>query len=202
MLKNIIFLLVFTFTTTANSQLKPIKIVDKLVKNRLHIYAINQNEVDLDVQITISGTNFRQRAGKPRFVRVPATSKVNLNSLVVARGKKANYTYKLKVNDSLSRRTLKKPFTLIKIHPKKRITIYSPAVCPQCDSLINHLNKSRFLYKAINLAENPDVSKQLKPYVNTGGVPLDSMQTPILSLGGVLFTRIVDYEQLLEEMKK
>ena len=184
------------------SQEKTVEIVEETKANRLFLYALNKNEQDLDVSIIVEGTNFRQTKTAPRMVRVPAASKVLLTNLMVERGKRANYTYKLEVSDSLSRRAMRKEFEPIKIDPKKKVIVYIPENCTTCDSLISDLDKSRYLYTSYRFAEKPELKAQLAPAFINATVQIDSLTTPIISLGGVLHVKIEDYDQLLEELNK
>lgn len=177
----------------------PLRVETKDIPNRLAFYAVNENEQDFDVQISISGTNFRQSQGRARWVRVPGASKVHLKTIILTRGKRPNYTYDLKVNDSLSKRALKKQAERIKIKPKKSITLYLPEGCLTCDSLLAPLSASNYKFIAHNLSESPEIKEQLKSFYPT---TLDSMTTPIVNLGGVLFTQIQSYDRLLEELNR
>ncbi len=184
------------------SQERPIEIEEEEKANRLFLYALNKNEQDLDVIITVEGTNFRQSKTVPRPVRVPAASKVLLTNLIVERGKRASYTYTLNVSDSLSRRALRKEYEPIKIEPKKKVVVYIPENCTSCDSLVSNLDKSHYLYTSYRFSENPELKGQLAPAFTNSTVKIDSVTTPIISLGGVLHVKIEDYEQLLEELTK
>lgn len=194
-----ILLLLFFVVVKTNAQDTPLRVETKDIPNRLAFYAINENEQDFDVQIKISGTNFRQSQGRPRWVRVPAASKVHLKTVVLTRGKKPNYTYDLLVNDSLSRRALKKEFERIKIKPRKSITLYITDGCLTCDSIINRLDASNYRYIKHMLSEKPEIANQLKSYLPAA---IDSIKTPILNIGGRLFTQIESYDKLLEELNK
>lgn len=196
----ILFLFVLVHPTL-ESQERPIKVVTEEIPRRLEFYAINENEQDFDVMITISGTNFRQSKARPRFIRVPATSKVHLKTILPLRGKKPSYTYELVVNDSLSNRALKKEFELIKIEPKKRIIVYIPENCTSCDSLTGSLSKSKYLFSSHLLSESPKIKEQLGRSLGRS-VLLDSLETPILNLGGRLHTKIETYDQLIEALHK
>jgi len=193
-----LFLLFFLFITTMFAQVNKVKIVEEKIANRLALYALNESETDYDVMITVSGTNFRQSKGKARLVRVPQASKVHLKNLILTKGKFPQYTYELVVNDSLSRRALRKPFTNIKINPKALITIYVPENCPTCDSIINPLNESKYKFTSIVLADRPEVKKGLKMVIPK----IDSIYKPIVSLGGKIFPKIESYEQIMEELNK
>ena len=70
--------------TNTFAQEKPITIEEERVANRLMLYAVNENLVDLDIKITVSGTNFRQSKAVPRFIRVPSTSRVHVANLMIA----------------------------------------------------------------------------------------------------------------------
>jgi glutaredoxin len=177
----------------------PLRVVTKDIPNRLAFYVENENEQDFDVQIKISGTNFRQSQGRPRWVRVPGATKVHLKTIVLTRGKKPNYTYNLLVNDSLSKRALKKESERIKIKPKKSITVYVTDGCLTCDSIISPLDASNYKYAKHVLSENPEIVKQLKSYLPK---PIDSIKTPILNIGGRLFTEIENYDSLLMELNQ
>ena len=203
MSKKLLFLIIATLSCTALlSQEKPIEIVEEAKANRLFLYALNKNEKDLDVSITIEGTNFRQSKSVPRAVRVPAASKVMLANLIVDKGKKANYTYELKVSDSLSRRALRREYESIKIEPRKKIIVYIPENCNSCDSLVSSLEKSHYLYTSHSFSEKPELKAQLAPAFANAIVKIDSVTTPIISLDGVLHVKIEDYDQLLEELNK
>ncbi|SRX55919.1 hypothetical protein [Aequorivita sp. CIP111184] len=203
MLKRLLFaLVILTSCTPLFSQERQIEIVEETKANRLFLYALNKNEQDLDVMITVEGTNFRQSKSKPRLIRVPAASKVLLTNLFVDRGKKANYTYNLEVNDSLSRRALPRESEPIKIEPKKKVIVYIPENCVTCDSLISNLDKSSYLYSSYRFSEKPELKSQLAPAFVNSTVKIDSLTTPIISLGGVLHVKIEDYDQLLEELNK
>ncbi len=194
----ILLLLLFVVVKT-NAQDTPLRVETKDIPNRLAFYAVNENEQDFDVQINISGTNFRQSQGRPRWIRVPAAAKVHLKTIVLTRGKKPNYTYDLLVNDSLSRRALKKEFERIRIKPKKSITIYITDGCLTCDSIVNPLEASNYKYIKHLLSEKPEIKDQLKSYLPA---PIDSIKTPILNIGGRLYTQIESYDMLLEELIK
>ncbi|MCB0468765.1 MAG: hypothetical protein KDC64_11235, partial [Aequorivita sp.] len=64
------------------------------------------------------------------------------------------------------------------------------------------LDKSRYLYTSYRFSEKPDLKAQLAPAFANAIVKIDSVTTPIISLGGVLHIKIEDYDQLLEEMNK
>ncbi|WP_026449991.1 hypothetical protein [Aequorivita capsosiphonis] len=184
------------------SQEKPIEIVEETKANRLFLYALNKNEQDLDVTINVEGTNFRQSKRIPRPVRVPAASKVLLANLIVERGKKANYTYNLEANDSLSKRALRRESEGIKIEPKKKLIVYIPENCTSCDSLVSNLERSHYLYKSYSFSEKPELKTQLAPAFVNAKVKIDSVQNPIISLGGVLHVTIEDYDSLMEKLNK
>lgn len=177
----------------------PLRVETKDLNNRLAFYVLNENEQDFDVQIEVKGSNFRQSKGRPRWIRVPGASKVHLKNIVLTRGKRPNYTYDLKVNDSLSNRSLKKEVEKIKIKPKKSITVYIPEKCLTCDSIVQPLTASNYKFIAHNLSEKPEIKEQLKSYYPTS---LDDLTTPIINLGGRLFTQIENYDKLLEELNK
>lgn len=195
----LLVLLVIVFPKLV-AQESPIKVITEETAKRIEFYAVNENEQDFDVMITISGNNFRQSKARPRFVRLPATSKVHLKTILPLREKKASYTYDLVVNDSLSNRALKKEFELIKIKPQKRIVIYIPEKCTVCDSLISPLNDGKYLFSSYLLSERAEIKKQLTQSLGAS-VVLDSLKTPIVNLGGRLYTKIETYDQLLEALQ-
>ncbi|MDN3723580.1 hypothetical protein QRD02_04240 [Aequorivita sp. SDUM287046] len=197
----LLFTILFSYSALF-SQERPIEIIEETKANRLFLYALNKNERDLDVSITIEGKNFRQSKSVPRAVRVPAASKVMVANLIVERDKKAQYTYKLNVSDSLSPRALRKDFEPIKIEPRKKIVIYMPEQCKSCDSIVNSLNNSHYLYTTYSFAEKPELKSQLAPAFSNATVKIDSITSPIVSLGGVLHVKIEDYDQLLAELNK
>ena len=200
MLKKIIFFLLII--GNAYGQNSDIKITDEIKNNRLSVYALNQSETDYDVKINITGKNIRQSSAKPRFIRVPAASKVLLKSLIIERKKQPSYTYELEVNDSLSRRALKPSAKPIRINPKKQIVVYLSDYCQTCDTILSGLNNSKYIFSTINLTEKPDVKERMKTYLE-GTIPsLDTLVNPVISLGGVLHTKIDNYNLLLEELKK
>lgn len=199
-MKKILLFFVFLFLNQVNAQEIPIEIIDEKISNRIRIYAVNRNEKDYDVMITIKGSNFRQSKSRPRLIRVPATSKVHLKDLIVTRGEQAVYTYDLIVNDSLSRRAIKKEYELIKIKPKKLITIYITDNCTNCNSFIDSLAQSRYLFSVLTLNEKPKVRETLQKAFENKNIPLDSIHKAIVSLGGHLYINIENYQQLLEKL--
>ena len=199
-MKKILLFFVFLFLYQVNAQEIPIEIIDEKISNRIRIYAVNRNEKDYDVMITIKGSNFRQSKSKPRLIRVPATSKVHLKDLIVTRGEQAVYTYDLIVNDSLSRRAIKKEYKLIKIKPKKLITIYITDNCTNCNSFIDSLAQSRYLFSVLTLNEKPKAREALQKAFENKNIPLDSIHNAIVSLGGHLYINIENYQQLLEKL--
>ena len=199
MKKTLPFLL-FLVLSVASAQKRPIKVVEEKIPNRLALYAVNENDEDYDVKITITGTNFRQSKARPRFIRVPGASKVHLKTLMLMRGKNPSYTYDLVVNDSLSKRALRKEAKPIKIKPDKNITVYVPEMCNQCDSLIASLSESKYLFDLHKLEERSDMKEQLnRSFANR--IQLDSLETPIINLGGKLFTKIDNYDDLITKLE-
>ncbi len=163
---------------------------------RIMVYAINESDRDFDVRVTITGSNFRQSRARPRFIRVPSASKVFVKTLIPLRGKKAEPSFDIELNDSLSGRSLILDFEKIKLRPPKPIIFYVPAVCEGCDSLIASANRGKYLYTRHNLDESPEIKTQLIQVF--GGKPLDTLPMPIVSLGGKLYTNLQDYSEILE----
>ncbi|MFC4632379.1 hypothetical protein ACFO3O_00555 [Dokdonia ponticola] len=202
MFKKLPLLLLVLVTFISKAQDRPIKIIDEQKANRLLLYAVNENEKDLDVMITVTGTGFRQSKAKPRLTRIPATSKVNIKSLIIERGKTPKYTYEIVVNDSLSKRALKRPFELVKIEAKRPILIYLTDSCTSCDSLIASLEESIYLFKTEALSEQPKMQEYLEKTFKNSTTPLATLTTPIVNLGGKIFVDIETYEQLMEKLKE
>jgi len=202
MLKVKLFFLLMLFLKMTNAQTSPINVVVEDIPNRLAFYAINESTADYDVMVTISGTNFRQSKAKPRLIRVPAASKVHIKTIMLIRGKKPSYTYNIVQNDSLSKRALKKPFEKIRINPKKQITLYIPHNCTSCDSIISPLENGKYKYLSYLLSENENITSQLQRSFGANSTPVDSLNTPIINLGGKLYTNIETYQKLLDELDK
>ncbi len=197
----ILFVVWMLATAPLVAQEAPVKIVTEDIPNRLAFYALNETEKDLDVLLTIAGTNFRQSAARPRYIRVPAVSKVHMKTIVLLRGKQPNYTYDIVVNDSLSRRSLRKESVPIQINPRKSITVYLPDKCTVCDSLMVPLKAGKYKFSSHVLGERQEIKDQLSRSFGNR-INLDSLQTPIVNIGGKLFTTIATYEQLLETLQK
>ncbi|MFT4849832.1 MAG: hypothetical protein ACI83B_002380 [Sediminicola sp.] len=197
MLKKLLLVCIIVCSSSSLfSQDSIIKIVEEKVSNRLMLYALNETDIDYDVMITVKGVGFRQSSAKPRVTRVPATSKVNIARLTLIKGKFLDYSYKLVVNDSLSRRALRRQFELIKVKPKKQITVYIPENCTSCDSIMKPLTNSKYIFTSFNLGEKPEIKDQL-------GMPmaqLDSLQAPLFSLGGLIYPKVKNYGELLEKL--
>jgi len=191
-----IFIFFIMVQLTAQNPL--VQVVTEDLPNRLAFYAVNESLTDYDVKITITGTNFRQSRAKPRMIRVPAASKVHLKTIILIRGKKPNYNYDLIMNDSLSNRAMKKPFKKVKINPKKQITVYVPSACLDCDSLIAHLTAGKYKFTSYIIGENKEIASQLQRSFGNAQSPIDSLETPIVNLGGTLHTKISTYQELLD----
>lgn len=200
-----LFLLGFILlnSTSVISQEYNIEIEDKLEANRLLIYAVNKNLIDLDVSIEVEGTGFRSRGGRQLVYRVPATSKVNISTLIVERGKQAMYTYQLTVSDSLSRRARIMPFELVKIEPKKPISLFTPEKCSTlCDSLISALDNSPYNYRLTKISDDENIKSQLEKSLVGGAERLAGMENPIVMLGGKMYVQIETYEDLMARMEE
>ena len=197
-----IILLLMTCSLVAQESL--MTVIEEQKGNRLAFYAMNEDEKPYDVLFEVKGSDFRQSAARPRLIRVPATSKVHLKTIILYRDKAPKYTYTLKTNDSLSKRALKKEYTIIEvaprpIKPKKHITVYTTLNCASCDTIVQKLSDNRYIFKQVNLNEKTEVREALS---STLGKPLDSLKQPIINLGGHLYTWITDYETLLSELEK
>ena len=201
MIQKLSILFCFLFLNLAVGQEWPIKIVEEEIPNRIALYAVNENELDLDVKLVVSGSNFRQSRARPRFIRVPATSKVHMKTIVLLRGKTPSYTFELEVNDSLSNRALKKEYELIKVKPSKPVVVYLTPLCETCDSLVASLNRSKYYYTYHDLAEKTELKDQLQTAFGAD-IPIDSLRAPIVNVGGKLYTNIEKYEQVLEALQK
>lgn len=185
----------------ASAQNTGIKITKKELPNRVMLYAENQSLTDYDVKLEVTGSNFRQSRAKPRYVRIPAATKVHMQTIVLTRGKTPSFNFNVSVNNSLSKRSLKKPGERIKIKPRKSITVYIPENCQQCDSIMRPLAQGDYLYKSFILKENLDMQSQLQRSFGSKSTPVDSLQVPILNLGGKLFTNIANYADLQFELE-
>lgn len=183
------------------SQQRPVVIESETKANRIMLYAVNQNEIDLDVLLTVSGSNFRQSAAKPRWYRVPAASKVPIKSLIQERDKTARYRCEVEVRDSLSRRAIRKPSEQIKIKPKAPLKVYRKENCLSCDSIINGLNNSYYLFEQKNLEDEPKMKEYLVKAFENSVTPFDSITNPVIILGGKYYYDISTYEQLRDTLK-
>ncbi|NER11830.1 hypothetical protein GWK08_00100 [Leptobacterium flavescens] len=206
MLKKLLLILCF-LAFKIQAQEKPIRIVEEKKANKVSFYAFNESYTDYDVKLVITGSNIKQSQAKPRFVRVPATSKVLIKNIFLLRGKTPSYKYQLEINDSLSKRALKRPFTLIKVPPKKikprkPIVVYVTNNCASCDSIVGKLTAANYIFTSHKLKENPEIQKQLERILAKPESALDSVNTPILNIGGRIYTWIEKYEQVLEELDK
>jgi len=202
MQKKIILALLFLAPLCQSfAQERPVEIEEKRESNRLHLYAVNKNLIDLDVAIEVEGTGFKKRQGVPRKYRVPAASKVNIMSLIVERGRVPVYTYKLDVSDSLSRRVIIKESEAIKVDPKKAITLFFPKECTvKCDSIVAPLDRSPFIYRKVNIEEDANVKSQISKSLIGGEQRLDTLSTPIVMLGGKMYLNIASYDELIEKL--
>ena len=196
-------LLVFLFVNPLMAQERPIEIEDELVKNRLNLYAVNKNLQDFDVILYVNGTGFKQRAGKPRAVRVPARSRVEVSSLIIERGQEPKYTYTIEVQEELSRRSLVREVELIKIQPKWPLTIYKTTLCAaNCDTLTAALDESPYLYTLTEIDAYPKVREQLKKLIVGGEERLNEMDTPIVMMGGKMYLTLTTYEEVMSTMEE
>ena len=196
-------LLVFLFVNPLMAQERPIEIEDELVKNRLNLYAVNKNLQDFDVILYVNGTGFKQRAGKPRAVRVPARSRVEVSSLIIERGQEPKYTYTIEVQEELSRRSLVREAELIKIQPKWPLTIYKTTLCAaNCDALIAALDESPYLYTLTEIDAYPKVREQLKKLIVGGEERLNEMDTPIVMMAGKMYLTLTTYEEVMSTMEE
>lgn len=206
-MKKLFWVLVILPFLVVAQQRKKIKIVEEPLTNRVAFYAVNENHQDFDVLFTLKGTNFRQSKARPRWIRVPAASKVHLKTVVLERGKKASFIPALKVNDSLSKRSLKRPTEKLdipppKIEPKRKIVVYLTNDCDTCAVLVDSLNANNYAFRSLNLDENTDLKAKIGRYSGKSEAEMEALKTPILSLGGHLFTWIDSYDKLLEELNK
>ncbi|MDC0408744.1 hypothetical protein OAM38_00865 [Flavobacteriaceae bacterium] len=185
------------------AQERPIEIEDELNNNRLNLYAVNKNLQDFDVILYVNGTGFRQRAGKPRAVRVPARSRVEVSSLIIERGQEPKYTYTIEVHEELSRRSLVREAELIKIQPKWPLTIYKPKLCSStCDTLTAALDESPYLYTLTEIDAYPKVREQLKKLIVGGEERLNEMETPIVMMAGKMYLTLTTYEEVMSTMEE
>ena len=196
-------LLLFLFVNPLMAQERPIEIEDELVNNRLNLYAVNKNLQDFDVILYVNGTGFKQRAGKPRAVRVPARSRVEVSSLIIERGQEPKYTYTIEVQEELSRRSLVREVELIKIQPKWPLTIYKPKLCSStCDTLTAALDESPYLYTLTEIDAYPKVREQLKKLIVGGEERLNEMDTPIVMMAGKMYLTLTTYEEVMSTMEE
>ncbi len=191
-----------------NGQKNKIKILEEKSANRISFYALNESYTDYDVKITIKGTNIRQSKASDRFIRVPSAAKVFLKSIFLTRGKTPVYNHRLAINDSLSRRAIKRPpvsrieLPPQKIIPEKPIAIYIAKNCISCDSIVSKLAAANYEFRSYVIKENADLRKQLTKILAKPETALDSLKIPVINLGGRIYTWIEDYEQLIEELAK
>ena len=194
--KSIVTVFACLLSLLSFAQEDPITIEVDKTKNRVNFYAINETLNDVDVVLTVTGVGFKQRGGAERPVRVPATSKVQVKSLIIERGKYPMYEYTLTTSDSLTRRALRPQFEKIKIDPPSPILLYSTANCQRCDTLTKSLDVSPYRFKTMNLVEKPDVAEVLKRALPS----IDTISAPVFSIGGALYTDILTYEELIERL--
>lgn len=204
---HIALILVFCLMVNLCTAQGTVKVTETKSKNRIAFFAENRTFTDYDVLFEVKGTNFRQSAAKPRWIRVPAASRVHLKTIILLRDKQPVYTKTLKTNDNLSKRALKKQFKVLdipppKVKPKKQITVYTFKGCDTCDSIVGQLSSQNFIFRSVSLDEKPEVKEQLGQFLSKSTQEMNSLSSPIISLGGRLYTRITTFDQMMEEMEK
>ncbi|WP_151894301.1 hypothetical protein [Patiriisocius marinistellae] len=196
MLKKIMIVCAVVFTTIAIGQENEIKIEEVRKGNRIMLYALNENFVDLEATITVEGSGFRQSARKPRAIRVPKLTKVHVINLMVNKGETPNYTTNIIVSDSISRRSLRKESTAIRIDPLNPIDLYIAENCVGCDSIVAKLERSPYKYRSTILSEDEEIKRQIA-MANTR---LDTVVTPLFNVKGGLVSDIETFEELMEKL--
>lgn len=194
----LLFLVLYSGISQGYSQGSPVRIVTEDVDNRVMVYAVNESETDYDVLVSISGSNFRQSRAAPRYVRVPAASRVFIKTLIPLRGKIPSYKFGVDLNDSLSNRSVIREYEKIKLRPPLPIVIYLPRVCTGCDSLVSSMESGVYKYDVKYLSEEPETRSQLEQLL--GNEPLDSLALPIVNVGGKLYRTLETYEQVIEKL--
>ena len=201
MMKNLICTLILLIACQISfGQEKEITISEKRVANRLMLFAVNENLVDLDVKMSVEGTGFRQSKSKPRLVRVPATSKVHMLNLMVTKGMQAVYTANITSSDSLSRRALRKPFDKIKIDPPKQLTVYITENCMTCDTIMSQLHASPYRFTEHILADKPKIKEQIGKAFIGASTPMDAVKNPIFSIQSSVYINIETFEELMDKL--
>ncbi len=193
-----------TFTWAQNGT---VKVTETKSRNRIAFFAENRTFTDYDVLFEVKGSNFRQSTFKARWIRVPAASRVHLKTIVLLRGKQPVYTKTLRTNDSLSKRAWKKEFEVLdipppKVRPKRQITIYTFKGCDACDSIIRRLNSQNFIFRSVSLDESPEIKEQLSQFLSRSAQEMDSLSSPIISLGGKLYSWITTFDRMMQEVEK
>ena len=201
MMKLRLFIGCFLLSGLLFAQKRNVRVIEEKIPNRIAMYVINENEQDLDIKMTITGTNIRQSRAKPRFIRVPGASKVHMKTIILIRGKTPSYSYELEVRDSLSNRALKKEYEKVRIKPSKPVVVYLTPNCESCDSLLLAMDQGKYILTSLNLAEKPEIQDQLQLAFGQD-MPIDSLSTPIVNIGGKLYTTLENYKQITEKMKE
>ncbi len=191
----------------ARAQGGTVKVTETKSRNRIAFFAENKTFTDYDVLFEVKGSNFRQSAAKPRWIRVPGASKVHLKTIILLRDKQPVYTTTLKTNDSLSKRAWKKEFQVLdipppKVKPKKQITIYTSKGCDACDSIVRRLNSRNFIFESVSLDERPKIKEQLGQFLSRSAQEMDSLSSPIINLEGRLYSWITTFDRMMEEVEK
>lgn len=180
-----------------------IKITDSINKNRLLIYATNQTLTDLDVLITLDGSGFRQRAGAPRRMHIPARAKVNVLSLVIERGKTPYYNYQIETFEELAARSLKfEVLELIKVKPPVPIHLIFPDPCTNCEELLAQMNEGPYEFFQRNLSDNEDMKTQLAPAFRGTTYDIETIETAIVMIGGKVFPQLHTYEEIIDKINE
>lgn len=194
------FVLLMGFSIRAQ---EAIKITDSIDKNRLLIYATNQTLTDLDILLTLDGSGFRQRAGAPRRMHIPARAKVNVLSLVIERGKTPYYDYHVETFEELAARSLKfEIIELVKVKPPAPIHLIFPDTCTNCEELLAQMNEGPYDFFQRSLSDNEDMKTQLAPAFIGTTYDIDTIDTAIVMIGGKVFPQLQTYEEIIAKINE
>ena len=81
------------------------------------------------------------------------------------------------------------------------MVVYVTPNCESCDSLIVAIDRGKYKFNSLVLAEKPEIQDQLQVAFGED-IPIDSLTTPVVNIGGKLYTDLEDYEQITEKMKQ
>ena len=201
-----LFICFFLVHSAMSFSQNDIELVEERKDNKIELYAVNNTEEDIDLNLTIDVVGFEMSVASPVQKLLGSKAKELVATLTAAPGVACEYktaaSYKKvrKQSPNAVANTARTKTTSTQLNTTK-INVFTQEGCGRCEYVINYLDKNNIPYVELNTTIHDPNQTLMFEKLQEAGFSGNSVQMPVVISNGKTSYSIKDLKAFVQNLK-